>query len=172
MREVRGSGAEIQGRYPDRRKTGHIGPTQLRPWWVPHRLDETLRRGRTQAWHGSGRAVPELDVEAAEHLADVRFGVGLAAIRRKPEVHHNLAQVGDDVARDASGDAHGVEALAVQAAVDVDLARLVAGQTRQHLARAVDRVHAQPGTGRMCPPANDFHARPQAALATRLDEAE
>src|SRR3712207_8075729 len=60
---------------------------------------------------------------------------------RSAEVDGHPALVRDDVARHPALDPHGVEALAVAAAVDVDLAGLVAGRSEEHTSELQSRQY-------------------------------
>ena len=87
------------------------------------------RGGRVvQARAGARGPVGADDLEALEQLEDVRLGLGHVLVRGEAVVDLHLAEVGDHVAGDAAGDAHGVQPLAVGEPVDVHGARLVVGE--------------------------------------------
>ena len=94
-----------------------------------------------------------------------------AAVGREAEVHRDRRGVGDDVARDAAVDADRGQSLAVGAAVDVDVARLIARQPVEHRTELVNGVVAQPRSRGVRPGARGPDDDADGALAARLDVA-
>ena len=92
----------------------------------------------------------------------------LVPVGREAEVDDDRAAVGDDVARDAAFDAHGVEALAIFAAVDRHASSSVRRQSRQHFTRPVDGVVAKPRAGAVRSLAGYDDQDPQRSLAAGL----
>ncbi len=92
------------------------------------------------------------------------------AVRREPEVHRDGRGVGDHVARDPAVDAHGRQALAVGAAVDVDTAGLIRRKPVEHGTELVNGVVAQPRSRGMRPCALGADDDADGALAAGFDE--
>ncbi len=118
--------------------------------------------------------VDELDVvvgleERIDHRADVRLGLGGAAVRGEAVAEVDGDRVGHHVAGDAALDAHHLERLVEPAAQDLGLTRLVGVDGDEQRAESVDGVAAHPRPGRVGPGAAQRDAEPQRALAARLD---
>src|SRR5450432_245548 len=91
------------------------------------------------------------------------------AVWGEPEVDGHDALVGDDVAGDATGNANGRQTLAIHAAVDVDRARLVCGQPRQHRRGRMDRVVTEPRPCAVRSGTGESDLSPHCALAAGLN---
>src|SRR5690606_39106351 len=86
----------------------------------------------------------DLDVEALEDTAQMRLGGRCVLVGSEAVVDLDLAQIRDDVAGDATGDAHGAHALAVREPLDVHLFGAVLGEAAEDRCGRVDRVLADP----------------------------
>src|SRR5690606_10846119 len=80
----------------------------------------------------------------------------------------DLAQIRDDVAGDATGDAHGAHALAIREPLDVHLFGAVLGEAAEDRCGRVDRVLADPRPRAVRAYAMGADDRTQGAVAAAL----
>ena len=129
------TGSVVDGRDAEGREPRDIGPAVLGAGFAADRRDEPLRERIVEAGPRAVRQVGEGHVVAAEQFAHVRLGLGSGLVGREPVVDGDDALVGDHVAGDPAADADGVEALAVDEPLDLDLAGLIAGEQLSGSAR-------------------------------------
>src|SRR5690606_17057463 len=145
VREVRVARSVVDGRDAQRREPRDIRPAVLRTRLGADGRHELPGDGRVESWAGAVRGVRDLDLEAVQHLADVRGRLCGRLAGRKTVVDLDLAQVGDHVPGDAPGDAHRTQALAVHQSLDGHLLGAVLRETGEDGSRPVDRVLPDPG---------------------------
>ena len=170
MRHHRAARAVVDGGDAHLGEPGDVGPAQLGSRLAADRVHERGRDGPVETGPRRGCAVGDLDLVAVEEVAQERGRLLDAAVGGESVVHADADLVGDHVARDATGDAHGVQALVVLEPVHLGLPRLVLAQPLQDFGGLVDGVVAHPGPGAVCPHAARHHVDPHGALAAALDD--
>ena len=170
MRQVGVTGPEVDRRYAQAGEPGNVRPAVFRPDLSAGSFDEGLGGGLGQARQRACRSVGLLDL----HVQPIKNAVHMlqrgahGPVGGKAVVDRHRGRVGNHIAGHPAVDAHGRQALTVDATVDIDGARLVSGQPVQHSAQLVDRVVAQPRACRMRTGSGRADHDTQRALAAGL----
>ena len=124
--EVRVAGAEVHRRDAERREPGDVGPPVLGAEPPPAASIRAAAAGCANPGSAPGGSVGDLEVtpvDPGEDLPDVRRSPARRCGRGRSGSSRPARPRRAPRCRDAAGDPHGGQALAVDAAVDVDRAR-------------------------------------------------